>query len=70
VQFHAKGSRLHGASQRHFVPMPAVALHLKILVSAVGERGVGVLFINYDSTIDWRRFPVAVSIALPDWRTV
>jgi hypothetical protein len=70
VQFHAKGSRLHGASQRHFVPMPAVALHLRNLLSAEGESGVRVLVINDDSTIDWRRFPVAVSIALPDWRTV
>jgi len=52
VQFHAKGSRLHGASQRHFLPMPAVALDLKNLLSAEGEAGVQVLVINDDSTID------------------
>jgi hypothetical protein len=52
VQFHAKGSRLHGASQRHFLPMPAVALDLKNLLSAEGEAGVQVLVINDDSTLD------------------
>ncbi|MFL6718067.1 MAG: hypothetical protein ACJ8G3_17100 [Burkholderiaceae bacterium] len=65
VQFHANGSRLHAASQRHFLPMPAVALRLKNWLSAEDEPGVRVLVIDDDSIFDWRRFPVAVSIDLP-----